>query len=369
MPVDLNQPPDPGHGPALLATDRPQADGVTGPAVAVHGGDLRGGAQQRDPGLPRCTDLADRLGEGPVGTAPPWSRCLVVEVPAPWDADVARSRTFPEALRCALGGLDASTRLQCVLPDPEYSTADARRVMLFSRPAGSLSVCGRAEYVAPEGMAGELAARLAADGPGGKWIESHRADVAADRDVLVCTHGNRDACCGSFGVPVYEALRRMAGASGVGAGRRLRVWRTSHTGGHRFAPTLIDLPEGRYWGRLDAGTASSILARSGDVRALEGLYRGWSALGSAAEQSAEWAALARFGWEWTRAEAGVETVAAGPDGEGRTFRFEAARPGGPARSITVTVERAGAVPTMNCMKQGSKGDNPQFRIVGQQAAS
>ncbi len=325
---------------------------------------LKGKAHYRDPDLPRCSELAAALGESPVGTAPPWTRCLVLELPAPWEADVARSRAFPEALRPALERSNGGVRLQCVLPDPAYSAPRMRRVMLFSRAAGSLAACERAEYLFPAERAGDLAALLVEEGPGAGETPGHAADDAADRDVLVCTHGNRDACCGSFGAPVYGALRRMADVDPSGGGERVRVWRTSHTGGHRFAPTLIDLPQGRYWGRVDAESAGAILRRAGDVRALEGLYRGWAALGTAAEQSAEWAALARFGWRWTRAGGRMETLDAAPDGGARTVRFETARPGGgTTQAITVTVERAGSVPTMNCMKRGSKGDNPQYRTL------
>ena len=34
-------------------------------------------------------------------------------------------------------------------------------------------------------------------------------------------------------------------------GSNLRVWQSAHFGGHRFAPTLIDLPIGHLWGHLD----------------------------------------------------------------------------------------------------------------------
>ena len=48
--------------------------------------------------------------------------------------------------------------------------------------------------------------------------------------LLVCTHGGRDRCCGSDGTRLFQALFPPPG---------VRVWRTSHTAGHRFAPTAI----------------------------------------------------------------------------------------------------------------------------------
>lgn len=61
--------------------------------------------------------------------------------------------------------------------------------------------------------------------------------------VLVCTHGQRDRCCARLGAPVASALG--------GTGRGL-VLRTTHLGGHRFAPTALVLPLGLMYGRMTA---------------------------------------------------------------------------------------------------------------------
>ena len=78
----------------------------------------------------------------------------------------------------------------------------------------------------------------------------------------------------------------------------MRRWRTSHTGGHRFAPTALILPQGQYWAYLDEGSLRSILDQSGDPAELAGQYRGSAACGSGAEQAAEREAFVRHGWEW-----------------------------------------------------------------------
>ncbi len=59
---------------------------------------------------------------------------------------------------------------------------------------------------------------------------------------LVCTHGSRDACCGSLGPRLAQALR---------AAGHQQVWEVSHIGGHRFAPTCWHLPSWRVYGRVD----------------------------------------------------------------------------------------------------------------------
>lgn len=68
--------------------------------------------------------------------------------------------------------------------------------------------------------------------------------------LLVCTNGRRDLCCAVRGRPV---------AQGAAAARPGRVWETSHTGGHRFAPTAVLLPSGATLARLDADLAVQAL--------------------------------------------------------------------------------------------------------------
>lgn len=64
----------------------------------------------------------------------------------------------------------------------------------------------------------------------------------AEQLYLVCTNGKRDACCAKFGLLSYNRLRSLA---------KTRVWQSTHVGGHRFAPNVIHLPYGIYYGRVD----------------------------------------------------------------------------------------------------------------------
>lgn len=100
--------------------------------------------------------------------------------------------------------------------------------------------------------------------------------------LLVCTNGRRDVCCAVRGRPV--ALEAAAGNPG-------RVWESSHTGGHRFAPTGVLLPHGATLARLDAELCSELLELAATDQLPEGALgprhdRGRSAL-TAPEQAAE----------------------------------------------------------------------------------
>ncbi|MGP9759210.1 sucrase ferredoxin [Corynebacterium sp. AOP12-C2-36] len=77
--------------------------------------------------------------------------------------------------------------------------------------------------------------------------------------LLVCTHGKRDTCCAVKGRPMAAAL-----ADGHGGET---VWESSHTKGHRFAPSMILLPHNYSFGGLDVPGASAMLdtAARGEV--------------------------------------------------------------------------------------------------------
>jgi hypothetical protein len=98
-----------------------------------------------------------------------------------------------------------------------------------------------------------------------------------------------------FGYPLYRDLRRVA----KGAGGECRVWRSTHFGGHRFAPTVLDFPEGRFWGFLDPERGESLILRRGEAAALGDSYRGWASYAEPKMQVLEREALIREGWAWT----------------------------------------------------------------------
>ena len=109
-------------------------------------------------------------------------------------------------------------------------------------------------------------------------------------DVLLCTHEDRDRCCGKFGRELLNDISERA-IQGV------NFWQCSHIGGHMYAPTAITLPDLRCWGYLDVDTLSAILARRSFAEVVR-CYRGWGFLDSVPEQIAERDLLIRYGWDW-----------------------------------------------------------------------
>ena len=109
----------------------------------------------------------------------------------------------------------------------------------------------------------------------------------------MCGHGRRDPCCGRWGTLLHAEL--------AARGTDARVWRCSHTGGHRYAPTAITLPDGRAWAYADVALLDGVLARTGDVAALAAHDRGCTALDLWA-QVVERALFVEHGWAWLDGE-------------------------------------------------------------------
>ncbi|MFD4441017.1 TIM barrel protein [Nocardia sp. NPDC058519] len=264
------------------------------------------------PGRDSCSLVARSVDEDPIGTARSFDRFLMLELPLPWPpgmgTPVWETDRVPAPLRAALRsatrwvqerGLTMKTF--AAAPDPEYSAPGLMRVIRFDRRPGAAAALERIEHHLPVDRAPALIAAMFDDD------QDQLADFARyrvhdeHRDLVVCTHASVDSCCGTRGYPFYEHLRRHP--AGIG---NVRVWRISSFGGHRFAPTLVDFPEGRYWGNLDQHQISCLVDRTGHPADLMSSYRGWSALRDPHEQVIERELLREYGWDWITHELSLE---------------------------------------------------------------
>ncbi len=260
----------------------------------------------------RCGPFHEAEGADPVGSAGHYDAFLVVEVPLPWGRDISMSEPFATLaggeVTAALVGADGRRWRPVGVVPPGPVGAEGVRVTAHERPApvggGSASAPGshhagpyrRREWTVPPAELVGLCRSLL-DGtslPTAARAEEVDEDVV---DLLVCTHGRRDVCCGGAGSELFvEMDERAAGRSGI------RVRRCSHTGGHRFAPTAITFPDGVGWAHLDAATAWAVARRGeGDVVPVAAC-RGAASVPGGAWQAVDREGLARWGWRWAAAE-------------------------------------------------------------------
>jgi hypothetical protein len=223
---------------------------------------------------PTCSTWAREAGIDPIGTAGSYRGYLLVEWPLPWPRDMAE---VPALAPVAEAARSAAMRLQGLVP-----AAGSGPVHVAAYRWPDRGACfERAELEVAPGEQAEAALAVLGE-------PARRSDMI---DVLVCTHGRRDRCCGSLGTSLAQQLSPPALGEGV------RLWRTSHTGGHRFAPTAIVLPYGTAWAFCDREALEKIVHREGPLEDLLPRYRGCSGLGSSAVQALERAVLAELGWE------------------------------------------------------------------------
>jgi hypothetical protein len=293
-----------------------------------------------------CSVVSKAAREDPAGCGTPFVSYLGIEVAPPWKHDVTDSSRFPEALREAVErAQDAGVigKFTALFPDPVYSREGYVRALYLHKPPSPFVSYEKREYAVPTGEIVSLVEALAEGLDGLSRFERYEENTSRVRDILVCTHGSHDACCGKFGYPIYATLRYGYAAFSEG---QLRVWRTSHIGGHRFAPTLIDFPDGRYWGHLEPEALEEFVLREGPVSEFGRFYRGWAGLSGKYEQIAEREIFVREGWEWTRYLKSGKTLKA-DENEGRAeVRIEYVTPGGNAGAYEATVEVSGTVMTL-----------------------
>ena len=248
-----------------------------------------------------CSIISQRNGEDPIGTAGTYEHWLIVELPQPWSDKIwqqdPKIQPIVEIVKNLVLKHEVKLRVMAIAPDREYSQADYTRVLYYRRPQGPFAQFEKLEYGIPSenvtGLAIALLKQIIDEPNELSAFESYREPGDRIREILVCTHANVDIACGRFGYPIYKQLREQY------ASKTLRVWRCSHFGGHRFAPTLIDFPQGRIWGHLEPEILDLLIQQKGDVMGLYPFYRGWTGFNQL-EQIAEREIWMQEGWDWLK---------------------------------------------------------------------
>ncbi len=238
-----------------------------------------------------CTTAARLANEDPIATAYPVHTYVLVECPLPWAAKAWDSPQIPDLLRKTITHIieDYPAVKALLINQDRTRSSPHRRVIIYQRQNRErVSAFDRYEFVIDTlDEAASLIQNFF------KGIFLRKFVIQKVQDILVCTHGSRDQCCGRYGEPFYSQAYKIVRSQD----HNCQVWRSSHIGGHRFAPTAVTFPDGRYYARLDAFSFNSLLQRSGDINLLTPIYRG-SSLIPEALQELERSLLLRYGWDW-----------------------------------------------------------------------
>jgi hypothetical protein len=256
-----------------------------------------------------CSMISKANGEDPIGSAGQYDRFLLIETPPPWPGAI-----WIEPSSMPQGVIDAfqvawdrgiNFRPLAIAPDRAYSTAGFTRVLHFYRLSSCFARFIHQDYLIPSDKLSDLVMALLNYPEPLALFQPYQQNSDRIRDLLVCTHGNYDVACSRFGYPIYQTLRQTY------ARTDLRIWRCSHFGGHQFAPTLLDLPNGHYWGHLEVDKLGNLVNRQGAIAELRWFYRGWAGLAKF-EQIAEREVWIQEGWDWLSYLKWGETLAIDP---------------------------------------------------------
>lgn len=244
----------------------------------------------------RCADAARQRGDSIGGTAPRGTYWVLIEYRGGWPVN-------------GFDGLDLD-------PDVKTDVFNAARALrariLLIRRHGKRAREGSAHW-----------AVMHLGGPGnlvqlwGTWSEdsdllgivsalqrcteaSASSPAVQNPLVLVCAHGQHDVCCAIRGRPVAAALDQRWPEC---------VWECTHVGGDRFAANILLVPDGVYYGNVDADSAVGVVDRYLSGRVVGEYLRGYTDHGPM-EQAAIRAALNRNGpagrFDYTIADVAVD---------------------------------------------------------------
>lgn len=298
----------------------------------------------------RCALFHESLQVDPVGSAAHSDAFLCVEVPLPWERDIGLHEPFSSLVT---DGARWTWRPLGLVPGVGVHAApDGRRRVLAYSPRADADPAGIAllelrEWLVEESRLAALCAAIVEDDTASlagfdTCRVVHDVDVV---DLLVCTHGRRDTCCGGPGTTLFEAL---AARDRSVDGLTVRTWRTSHLGGHRFAPTMVSFPDAYAWAHLDVGAAVRIALRDGSAEDLGSRCRGRSTVPGGTTQVAERQGLVRHGWRWLDATVTTEVVGFDREQVVTTVRVAASWPDGERDLFEVDIEVADHVPQPTC---------------------
>ncbi|RUT08605.1 hypothetical protein DSM106972_017730 [Dulcicalothrix desertica PCC 7102] len=239
-----------------------------------------------------CSDNSRSLGEDIIGSAANHQTYILVECPQPWASEAFDSKWVPSNLKNLVEEVKrARLPIKFLLIANDVSHKSNRTTLLiYQRKDGLGSGYRKQEYSLPniEQVAGLVK----------KWlygnVTEHEVETSVKRDILVCTHGSHDRCCARYGAPFHFYASELVSNLYPDT---VRMWKTTHFGGHRFAPTAIDLPDGRYYGALEPDIFKAVLTRTGNIECLNQVYRGWGVLPPEI-QVLERDLILRYGWDW-----------------------------------------------------------------------
>ena len=197
-----------------------------------------------------CSDLSREAGESMVGTAATVEAWFLLEYSGVWGAKATEENVLPRPVQNWLKEQVSSVgdgRLQFIKQDRSAGLPGTSFFVALSREVAPSIY--QFQLDAYEDLL-DLDVQAIASGD-----SSYDEFIYSESLYLVCTNGKRDRCCAQNGLALFHGLVEYAGEA---------VWQCTHLGGHRFAPTLLTVPDGAYYGRLTPADLAALVKSQQD---------------------------------------------------------------------------------------------------------
>ncbi len=195
-----------------------------------------------------CSDLSRALDEPMIGTALRADVWLLLEYSGAWGHKAFEESSLDQAVKDHLSAAQDSipnTRLQLIRKDRQQ-TGDAIHFYLADSSAQPPRLHAFQLDSYDDLLKMDIQSIASGDPAYNQYLDN-------DPLCLVCTNGKRDQCCAKYGTPIYQYLCSIGEQA---------VWQASHVGMHRFAPIMITLPHGIYYGRIEQEEAATIVEKT-----------------------------------------------------------------------------------------------------------
>jgi len=217
-----------------------------------------------------CSECSLAMGEPLAATTPHALHWLLLEYSGAWEANALTASSLPDTVKAHINAQLATvsqSRFQFIKQNGNGTREGIRLYAVRTQP-GQQAVYRLDLQSYDEVLSLDLAA----------VFNGQSSATRSDEPLLlVCTNGKKDMACAKLGIPLAAALE---------AALPEQVWQSSHIGGHRFAGTLVALPDGHYYGRVGAADVPALVAALHEKRIVADYYRGcggWTSPVQAAE--------------------------------------------------------------------------------------
>lgn len=196
----------------------------------------------------RCSAASIGAGESPVGTASTIRAFVLMECSGPWGVDAVTDCRLPDEVKQRLDRLgDLGIRPLLIRRRHLRERGQRLFAVYAGNPLGAIPAPPALHTAVLDDPRELLDLDLSGLRDGGAPVGLRPTDAPL---FGVCTHGRHDACCAERGRPLAAALAAVAPE---------QTWEVSHMGGDRFAPNVLVLPHGLYYGRVPVAEAESFV--------------------------------------------------------------------------------------------------------------